>query len=56
MKPHKFGKIKIRKDEALNIYPEIKKAKKMLNWKPKISLRSGVLKTIQYFKKTNAKK
>ncbi len=51
-----YGKIKIRKDEALNIYPEIKKAKKILNWKPKVSWRSGVLKTIKYFKKANAKK
>ena len=33
-----FGKIKLRKDETLKIYPSISKAKKILKWKPKINI------------------
>lgn len=45
-----FGKIKMRKDEIKALYPNIKKAKRILNWKPKISLNDGLKKTIQYYK------
>ena len=31
--------------------PDITKAKKLLNWKPKISLEEGLIKTIEWFKK-----
>ena len=44
-----FGKIKLRKDEILKIYPSIYKAKKILNWKPKISFDSGLNSTIQFY-------
>lgn len=44
-----FGKIKFRKDEILKIYPDIKKAKKLLRWKPKISFNKGIKKTIQSY-------
>lgn len=50
-----YGKVKLRKDEGLNIYPEIKKSKKLLNWKPKIHWKEGILKTIKYFKSINEK-
>jgi nucleoside-diphosphate-sugar epimerase len=30
--------------------PDISKAKKLLNWEPKVSLEDGLLKTIEYFK------
>ena len=30
--------------------PDIKKAKKILKWQPKVSLEEGLLKTIKYFK------
>ena len=30
-----FGKIKKRKDEIAKMYPNIKKSKKLLKWKPK---------------------
>ena len=50
-----YGKIKIRKDESLDVYPDIKKAKKMLDWKPSLNWEKGVLKTIKYYKKKNAK-
>ena len=45
-----FGKIKMRKDETMALYPNIDKAKKVLNWRPKISLNAGLKKTIQYYK------
>ena len=46
-----FGKIDFRKDEILELYPNISKAKKFLKWKPKVSLYSGIVKTISYFKR-----
>ena len=46
----KFGKIKFRKDEILNLYPNIEKAKKLLKWEPKINLKIGLKKTIKYYK------
>ena len=42
-----FGKIKLRKDEILRLYPDIKKAKKKINWKPKISFEKGLKSTIK---------
>ena len=45
-----FGKIKMRKDETMALYPNIRKAKKTLKWKPKISLNAGLRKTIKYYK------
>ena len=44
-----FGKIKLRKDEILKIYPSIKKAKNKINWKPKISFRKGLKSTIKFY-------
>ena len=49
----KFGKIKLRKDEIIKLYPNISKAKKILMWKPKISLNLGLKKTINYYKRKN---
>ena len=46
-----FGKIKLRKDEMLKIYPKISKAKKTLNWYPKINFIRGLDETIKYYKK-----
>ena len=33
MEEGNFGKIKLRKDESLKIYPSISKTKKLFNWK-----------------------
>ena len=44
-----FGKIKLRKDEILKIYPNIKKAKNTINWRPKISFRDGLKSTIKFY-------
>ena len=49
----KYGKIKLRKEENLDVYPDIKKAKKILNWRPKIKWELGLDKTINYFKNKN---
>jgi UDP-glucose 4-epimerase len=48
-----FGKIKLRKDEILKIYPKISKAKKTLNWYPRINFTKGLNETIKYYKKSN---
>ena len=37
-----FGKIKLRIDESLKLYPNISKAKKILDWKPRINLNKGL--------------
>lgn len=44
-----FGKIKFRKDEILKIYPDVKKAKKLLKWRPLISFGSGIKSTIKSY-------
>ena len=44
-----FGKIKLRKDEILKIYPNIKKAKNKINWVPKISFDKGLKLTIKSY-------
>ena len=44
-----FGKIKLRKDEILKIYPNINKAKRKINWKPKISFEKGIKLTIKFY-------
>ena len=46
-----FGKIKLRKEENYKTFPSIKKAKILLNWKPKISFDEGLLKTIKFYEK-----
>ena len=45
-----FGKIKLRKDEILKVYPDINKAKNKINWKPKISFKKGLKITINSFR------
>ena len=37
-----FGKLKYRKDENMNLYPNINKAKAKLKWKPKITFEKGI--------------
>lgn len=46
-----FNKINLRKDESIILFPSIKKAKKVLNWKPKVKFIFGLKKTIQDYKK-----
>ena len=49
-----FGKIKLRKEESLTFFPSIIKAKKLINWKPKIKFKKGIKLTIN--KNSNNKK
>ena len=44
-----FGEIKLRKDEILELYPSIKKAKNKINWSPKISFEKGIKSTIKFY-------
>jgi len=46
-----FGKIKYRLQENMRLYADIEKAKKLLNWEPKVNLDEGLEKTINYYKK-----
>jgi nucleoside-diphosphate-sugar epimerase len=48
-----FGKISLRKDETMKLYPNIFKATKLLGWKPKIKLLNGLKETINHYKKNN---
>ena len=48
-----FGKIKLRKDEILKLYPNIKKAKNKINWKPKILFEKGLKSTIKFYNDTS---
>ena len=40
----------MRKDESLNMFPDISKTKKLLQWRPKIKLDNGLKKTINFYK------
>ena len=39
------------KDDPTKRRPDIKLAKEFLNWEPKVELKDGLCKTIDYFKK-----
>ena len=45
-----FGKVKLRRDEILTVYPDINKARNKIGWRPKISLKKGLKVTIDSFK------
>ena len=45
-----YGVIPLRKDEPIEIYPTIVKAKKILKWSPIYSLSDGLKKTIKDYK------
>jgi len=49
-----YGKIQLRKDEILNIYPSMERTKKILKWKPKTNFLIGLRKTINYYRKIRA--
>ncbi len=44
-----YGTFKLRKFEILKLYPNIKKAKKIINWRPKILFKKGLRSTIKYY-------
>ena len=45
-----FGKIKLRKDEILKVYPDINKAKNTIGWRPKTSFKKGLQTTFNSFR------
>ena len=45
-----FGQISLRRDEILILYPNISKARKILNWKPYTSFQKGIGTVIRYYK------
>lgn len=45
-----FGKIKLRKDEIFELYPDINKIKNYFRWKPKINLKKGISLLVNYDK------
>lgn len=46
-----FGKIKMRKDEILQNYADINKAKTILKWKPKVNFNKGLINMINSYVK-----
>jgi nucleoside-diphosphate-sugar epimerase len=44
-----FGKLPLRKDEIIKLYPNLSKIKRLLKWQPKINLENGLKRTIKYF-------
>lgn len=47
----KFNQIKLRPEESMVLFPSIKKAFKILKWKPKVKFIDGLNKTIKDYKK-----
>ena len=46
-----FGKIKMRKDEPLELFPDLTKFKKFINLRNEIKINSGLKQTIKYYNK-----
>ena len=44
-----YGKVKLRNDEIIKLYPNIKKVKLFTSWRPKITFKNGLKKTILYY-------
>jgi len=45
-----YGRYPYRKNENMELYASIEKAKALLGWTPKVGLESGLVKTIEYYK------
>lgn len=45
-----YGKIKFRKDEIKKLYPDIKKIKQEIKWRPNIPFNKGLKATIKFYK------
>ena len=45
-----YGKIKLRKDEILQVYPKTAKAKKILQWRPIKKFGNSLISTIKWYK------
>ncbi len=47
----KFGKIKMRKEETKNLFPNTRSVQKDFKWRPKVSISQGLQKTINHYAK-----
>ena len=45
-----YGMIKLRSEESIKAYPNLQKAKKLLNWRPKEDFKKDLSKTITFYK------
>ena len=50
-----FGKIAYRNGENMALYGDITKAKRLLNWNPRVDIYEGLEKTVNYYKNKNIK-
>ena len=50
-----YGRIKLRKDEIINVSPSLNRAKKILKWKAKTNFKYGLSQTINFIQKDLAK-
>ena len=50
-KKTRIWKKKMRKDEILKLYPNIRRVVTELKWKPNIKLKTGLKRTINFYKK-----
>ena len=48
-----FGKIPYRTGENMELYADVNKAKKLLNWEPQIEMNEAMNKTIKFYATTN---
>jgi len=48
-----FGEILYRKGENMSLYADISKAKRLLNWEPKIDLNQGLRNTVAWYEQNN---
>jgi nucleoside-diphosphate-sugar epimerase len=47
----KIKYLPLPEDDPKQRKPDIRKAKKILNWRPEVNLKEGLIQTIDYFKK-----
>ena len=50
-----YGKIAYRDGENMALYGDIRKAKRLLKWKPKVGIYEGLEKTVNYYITKNIK-
>jgi nucleoside-diphosphate-sugar epimerase len=48
----KLINVDLPKDDPKQRCPDITRAKAILNWEPKVDLKTGLMKTIEYYKAT----
>jgi|TARA_B100001142_G_scaffold330055_1_gene395911 nucleoside-diphosphate-sugar epimerase len=46
-----YGKVPYRPDENMELFADINKANKLLNWQPKTSFEEGITQTIDYYRR-----